>query len=135
MLFIGSIIVDTTGTDSIQSSGVFEMPERYGVLVMWNDTAAETMSATRHRLVALGAGDPPALRDGSRMGGRLSEEHPEIGLTDLVGAKGSYILGRMVQVRTPATLARAETPFVLGACCASLRVLFLAESSSRGRAA
>ena len=46
MLFIGSIVVDTTTTDSIQSSGMFRMLSRYGVLVMWNATAAETLSAT-----------------------------------------------------------------------------------------
>ena len=46
MLYLGSLVVDTTGTDSIQASGVFRMTERYGVLVMWNNTAAETLSAT-----------------------------------------------------------------------------------------
>lgn len=46
MLRVGSLVVDTTTTDSIQASGVFRMYERYGVLVMWNNTAAETLSAT-----------------------------------------------------------------------------------------
>ncbi len=46
MLYIGSLIVDTTTTDSIQGSGTFTMHSRYGVLVMWNATAAETLSAT-----------------------------------------------------------------------------------------
>lgn len=46
MLYIGSVVVDTTTTDSIQASGVFSMHARYGVLVMWNNTAAETLSAT-----------------------------------------------------------------------------------------
>lgn len=46
MLYLGSLVVDTTGTDSIQASGTFRMHERYGVLVMWNATAAETLSAT-----------------------------------------------------------------------------------------
>ena len=46
MLYLGSLVVDTTTTDSIQASGVFRMTERYGVLVMWNNTAAETLSAT-----------------------------------------------------------------------------------------
>ena len=46
MMYIGSLVVDTTGTDSIQGSGVFRMTSRYGVLVMWNNTAAETLSAT-----------------------------------------------------------------------------------------
>lgn len=46
MMFVGSLVVDTTGTDSIQGSGTFRMYSRYGVLVMWNNTAAETLSAT-----------------------------------------------------------------------------------------
>jgi len=46
MLYIGSLIVDTIVTDSIQGSGTFRMYERYGVLVMWNNTVAETLSAT-----------------------------------------------------------------------------------------
>ena len=46
MLYIGSLIVDTDTTDSIQASGVFRMTERYGILVMWNNTVAETLSAT-----------------------------------------------------------------------------------------
>ena len=46
MIYIGSLVVDTTTTASIQASGVFSMNERYGVLVMWNATAAETLSAT-----------------------------------------------------------------------------------------
>ena len=46
MLWIGSLIVDTVTTTSIQASGVFRMTARYGVLVMWNSTAIETLSAT-----------------------------------------------------------------------------------------
>ena len=46
MDYIGSLIVDTTTTDSIQGAGVFRMTARYGILVMWNATAAETLSAT-----------------------------------------------------------------------------------------
>ncbi len=46
MMYVGSLVVDTTTTDSVQGSGVFRMTSRYGVLVMWNSTAAETLSAT-----------------------------------------------------------------------------------------
>lgn len=46
MLFIGSIVVDTTTTDAIHAGGTFNMDFRYGVLVIWNATAAETLSAT-----------------------------------------------------------------------------------------
>jgi hypothetical protein len=44
--YIDSLIIDTTSGASIQSSGSFWMPSRYGVLVMWDNTAAETLSAT-----------------------------------------------------------------------------------------
>ena len=46
LLYIGSVKVDTTGTDTVQTSKTFTMHSRYGVLVMWNATAAETLSAT-----------------------------------------------------------------------------------------
>jgi hypothetical protein len=46
MVYLGSVVVDMVTTDSIQASGTFWMPSRYGVLVMWNSTAAETLSAT-----------------------------------------------------------------------------------------
>ncbi|GAG17135.1 unnamed protein product [marine sediment metagenome] len=46
MVYVGSLVVDTTTTDSVQSGGVFRMTTRYGILVMWNNTAAETLSAS-----------------------------------------------------------------------------------------
>ena len=52
--YVGSLVVDTTGTDSIRGSGTFRMTSRYGILVMWNNTAAETLSATAtdHEFIA-----------------------------------------------------------------------------------
>ena len=46
MLYMGKLIVDKTGSISIQSSGNFTMTERYGVLVFWNATTASTLTAT-----------------------------------------------------------------------------------------
>jgi len=54
LMRIGSLIVDTETTDSIQGSGTFRMYERFGILVAWNNTAAETFTITAadHEFIA-----------------------------------------------------------------------------------
>jgi hypothetical protein len=51
---IGSIVIDTTTTDAIHTSGTFRMVARYGILIWWNATAAATLSATAgdHEFIA-----------------------------------------------------------------------------------
>lgn len=46
MLHIGSLVVDSVTTDAIKGSGVFRMHSRYGVLILWNNTASEVLSST-----------------------------------------------------------------------------------------
>ena len=45
MLWMGSVVVDNTAGTTINASGVFSMTGQLGVLVLWNNTTAETLAA------------------------------------------------------------------------------------------